>query len=301
MPDAIQYPYLPAGRSFKFVPREHPFMQAADQARNEKAGDRINPVGIALVKDGKVLVTAGNGHNLGYGHVHVCPRVVLECKTGEGYDLCTFHEADGHAEPSAVAEAKKQGIDIKGCDAYMSGHWWACEPCWKVLTDAGLNDFYLVENAHEVFDKKNVQKETLVPSVKNIYLSCALTNAPASARVLYSALKEAASGVGVNMYCPHEHTDPMNATAHSPKEVYEVDKKRVQESDAMIAVVTLPSLGVGVELEWAVSSGKPIVLMSEKGSKVSRAILGLPGVVYHIEFEGIEDAQRKLQQVLKQL
>ena len=68
-----------------------------------------------------------------------------------------------------------------------------------------------------------------------------------------------------------------------------------------IAVVTLPSLGVGVELEWAVSSGKPVVLMSEKESKVSRAILGLPGVVYHIEFEGIEDAQRKLQQVLKQL
>ena len=302
MPDEIPYPYLPEGRKFKFVPREDPFMQVADQARDEKAGDRINPVGIALVKDGKVLVSAGNGHNLGHGHVHVCPRVVLECKTGEGYDLCTFHEADGHAEPSAIAEARKQGIDLTGCDAYMSGHWWACEPCWKVLIDAGLNDFYLVENAHEVFDKKNVQRETLVPSMTTAFLSGGLTRAPEEARTLYDALKEACAELGVELYCPHEHSDPQAGTESlSPREVYELDKNRVQGSEVMVCYVGEPSLGTGIELEIAYQAGKPIILLSEVGSKVSRMARGVPSVVYHIESEGIDDAKRKLQQVLKQL
>ncbi|MDA1038300.1 MAG: hypothetical protein O2877_01260 [bacterium] len=298
----VEYPYLPEGKTFQFVPGDNPFMQAAKKAADERAGDRINPVGVALVKDGKILVTSGNGHDLGRGHVHVCPRVVLECKTGEGYDLCNFHQPEGHAEPGAVKVAKKQGIDIDGADAYMYGHWWACEPCWKVLLDAGLNHFYVLEEAHVVFDKKNVHKRTLTPSMKTAYMSGGLTKAPDASRDLYRALKEACAEVGVELYCPHEHSDPSAGTeALSPVEVYELNKRRVQENEVVVCYVGEPSLGTGIELEIAREEGKPIILLSETGSKVSRMARGVPGVVYHVEFENIEDAKRKLRQVLRQL
>lgn len=302
MSDEIQYPYLPEGRTFKFVPRDHVFMQAADKARDEKAGDPINPVGVALVRDGQVLVTAGNGHNRGQVNVHICPRVVLECKTGEGYDLCTFHDSPGHAEPSSVAEAKRLGIDLStGFDAYMSGHWWACEPCWQSLIDAGLKDFYIVENAHEVFDKKNVHKETLVPSIKTAYLSGALTESGPEERALYETLQKATAEVGVELYCPHQHTDPLQGTTHTSKEIYELDKTRVTESEVVVAYIGFPSLGVGMEIEMASALGKPVVLLTENGKRVPRIVGGAPSVVYTVEFENPEDAARKLQQVLKQL
>jgi deoxycytidylate deaminase len=296
-----QYPYIPDGKTFFFVSLNDPFMQEAMRAQEECSGDQIYPVGAVLVKDGKVVARGGNGYNKGAAYMHICPRVVLECKSGEGYDLCHHHDAPGHAEQQTIKAAGEMGQETAGADLYMYGHWWACEPCWSAMMAAGIRNVYLLENAHEAFSRDNVYAKTLVPSMKNIYLSCGLTNTPASARDLYDLLKHGASEVGVEMYCPHEHTDPLKATAHSPQEIYELDKKRVQESGAVVAVVTWPSLGVGIELEWAASSKKPIVLLNEKGALVSRAALGLPSIVYHIEYENADAAKRQLKNVLKQL
>ncbi len=57
--------------------------------------------------------------------------------------------------------AHEKGIDPVGCDVYMFGHWWCCEPCWKAMIDAGVRDVYLPENAHEKFSRENVFSETL--------------------------------------------------------------------------------------------------------------------------------------------
>ena len=57
--------------------------------------------------------------------------------------------------------AEQAGIPTEGADVYMYGHWWMCEPCWKTLIDHGIRDAYLVEDAHELFSKKNVYQRTL--------------------------------------------------------------------------------------------------------------------------------------------
>jgi deoxycytidylate deaminase len=157
----IKYPYMPEGRQLEYVPHDHPFMQTAAMARKECAGDSLFPVGIVLVKNDQVVASAGNGFNRGTGAKHVCPRIVLECPSGQGYELCHLHDPEGHAEPMLMAEAKRLGIDPSGCDAYMYGHWWACEPCWKALIDAGVHDLYVTEDAHERFSRDNVYAETL--------------------------------------------------------------------------------------------------------------------------------------------
>ena len=165
MPD---YPYMPADRHIKYVPYDSPFMVAAAKARSEQAGDPIWPIGVAIVRDGAVLLTAGNGFNRGSGVVHVCPRVVLECPSGTGYDLCALHDSPGHAEHMAVAVAKEKGTDIAGADAYMYGHWWACEPCWNALIAAGIRDLYVTDDAHDRFSRDTVFAETLKPSVRTV-------------------------------------------------------------------------------------------------------------------------------------
>ena len=161
------YPYMPADRQIKYASHDHPAMRAAAVARDERSGDPSYPVGLAIVRDGEVLLTVGNGFDQGK-QVHVCPRIVLESPTGTGYELCNLHDSPGHAEAMAVKVAAEKGIDIMGADAYLYGHWWACEPCWNALISAGIRDLYVTDDAHERFTRDKVYAEMLQTSVKTV-------------------------------------------------------------------------------------------------------------------------------------
>lgn len=303
--DKISYPYLPSDRAFRFVPGDHPFMRLAQEARELCSGDPLFLVGVVLVRDGVVLARAGNGYNRGTGTVHVCPRIVLECPSGTGYDLCDLHDASGHAEPMLMAAAKEQGIDPLGCDVYLYGHWWCCEPCWKVMIAHGIRDVYLVENAHVEFARERVYAQTLMPKSKSVYISGGLTNLPEDIKPVqkkfYEALASAATKLGLTAYVPHLVSDPDTHPDITPQAVYEMDEARVRAHDVLVAEATYPSLGTGGEIVLAQKAGKPVVLVSKKGAHVSHFVRGNPAVVYHIEYDGVEDACRMLKNVLRQL
>lgn len=304
MPD-INYPYMPPDRHLKYVPADHPFMQAAAQARDERAGDPLWPVGIVAVKDGVVVARAGNGFNRGHQENHICPRIVLECKSGEGYDLCQVHDPPGHSEPELVKAMREAGIETEGADAYMYGHWWACEPCWKALTDAGFRDLYVAEDAHERFTKDKVYGETLKTSVKRMYVSGALTNLPEAEAVLMRDLYERIGAICDELACeahvPHKYTDPETHKSLRADEVYRKDVEMIKAADVIVAEVSYPSHGVGGEIAYAERFGKPVILLSKKGTRVTRFILGNPAVVYHVEYETPEDGCRMVRNVLRML
>jgi 2'-deoxynucleoside 5'-phosphate N-hydrolase len=52
----------------------------------------------------------------------------------------------------------------------------------------------------------------------------------------------------------------------------------VLESDALVAEVTTPSHGVGIEVAIASGRAIPVLLLYREGTVVSRLLLGLPGV-----------------------
>ncbi len=303
----IEYPYMPQDRHLKYVPAENKFMQEAKLARQECAGDTLFPVGIVLVKDGEVIVRAGNGFNRGPGKKHVCPRIVHECPSGTGYDLCSLHDSEGHVEPMSVQVAKEQGVDIEGADAYMYGHWWACEPCWNALIDVGIKDLYVTEDAHEQFSRERVFAETLSPSVNSAYIAGGITNIPSDEfevqKKLYECFGDVCREFSIDVLIPHIHNgeNQKNQSEKDPMQVYRWSTDAVRKSDVVIAEVSYPSLGTGGELEVAVQEDMPVVLLSKQGSKVSGYTRGMPNVAYHVEYESIEDAQRKLRNILKQL
>lgn len=155
---------------YRFVSFDHPHMMAAYDARRECAGDTIFPIGVVLVKNDVVVARAGNGFNRGSGIKHVCPRVVMECPSLTGYELCSLHDTPGHAENMLVLAAAEQGIDPVGCDVYMSGHWWCCDACWRVLMEAGIRDVFIVDDAQERFSRDRVYAETLSGSREDVRL-----------------------------------------------------------------------------------------------------------------------------------
>ncbi len=66
--------------------------------------------------------------------------------------------------------------------------------------------------------------------------------------------------------------------ALSDGQVARRDLDWIARCDALVAEVSTPSHGVGVEVAAAVAGGKPVLLVYSVGTPVSRLLLGLHGV-----------------------
>ncbi len=60
----------------------------------------------------------------------------------------------------------------------------------------------------------------------------------------------------------------------SEQEIYGKDAKWIEESDRVIAEITVPSIGVGYEICHAASHRKPVLCLYQEGTKASAMVLG---------------------------
>jgi deoxycytidylate deaminase len=159
-----------------FVPEDNEFMQAAKMAAINHSLTSLFPIGIVAVKDGMVVVEAGNGN--GYheknletpGHRKGCVRRHLndekekeglpKFKSGEGYELCPGCHTDSHAEANLIRNAKEKGVYEKlvGSDAYMYGHFWCCKECFEKMSAAGIKKVYLSDDCEKTKNKEEVSR-----------------------------------------------------------------------------------------------------------------------------------------------
>lgn len=75
--------------------------------------------------------------------------------------------------------------------------------------------------------------------------------------------------------------------------VFERDASGVRGCDMIIAEVSTPSHGVGMEIMLAHTLGKKVICVYRQGTKLSWMIKGLPGAVL-IEFKDEGDLRKKL-------
>jgi nucleoside 2-deoxyribosyltransferase len=92
-------------------------------------------------------------------------------------------------------------------------------------------------------------------------------------------------------------TSPDLGYTLTPREVFERDVKGVKESDILVAEISEPSHGVGMEIMLAYMQRKKIVCTFIKGSAVSRMIRGLPEA-FLIEYASEDEAVEKLGKLL---
>ena len=77
---------------------------------------------------------------------------------------------------------------------------------------------------------------------------------------LYRPLRESNLGFSHDFIFPHEMKEGI-----STKEI-------IKSSDLVLAEVSYPSTGSGIELGWADMFAKPIICISKEGSKVSKSL-----------------------------
>jgi len=136
-------------------------MKAAETCRAESSTDLSFPTGAVVVKDVQIIGRGANqsalrNKKLLEFHKDVfCVRRFLRIPTGKKYWICPgCSSSRHHAESRAVKDAQKKGMETKGADLYLYGHWWCCEPCWKVMMDAGIRNVYLLINSEIMFGKR---------------------------------------------------------------------------------------------------------------------------------------------------
>jgi len=68
---------------------------------------------------------------------------------------------------------------------------------------------------------------------------------------------------------------PLERSRPGGPNVFERDKEGVEHSDAIVADVTDPSIGVGMEIMSAYKTGKRIIVVAKKGKVTSGMLLDL--------------------------
>lgn len=68
-----------------------------------------------------------------------CPRIGMP--SGQGYELCRAHHAEANLALKIAHECKRSdGI------AWLTGHYWACEPCAAALKEIGVREIRIMES-----------------------------------------------------------------------------------------------------------------------------------------------------------
>jgi hypothetical protein len=135
-----------------------------------------------------------------------------------------------------------------------------------------------------------------------IYISGPLTAIPSPEIVknFYEAIGSLGNQLGFPTYVPHLNTDPIQNPDITPREVFEMDKDQVINSELVIAYLGSPSFGVGMELAYAEMHNIPIILLYERGKNISRFPRGIPTVIAEIQFNDYEEALEQLKHFLKE-
>ncbi len=111
----------------------------------------------------------------------------------------------------------------------------------------------------------------------NIYFSCSITGGRAEEDV-YQAIVQAMLDMGHEVPTAHLSSPEVMEMEKvvNPAEIFERDMNWLRECDVVVAEVTSPSHGVGYEIAYALSLGKPVFCCHKAGRKVSMILTGNP-------------------------
>jgi nucleoside 2-deoxyribosyltransferase len=109
----------------------------------------------------------------------------------------------------------------------------------------------------------------------NVYFACSITGGR-QYEAVYQAITAALLADGHEVPTAHLADSGVKAleAVVSPRQVYERDMAWIRASDALVAEVSTPSHGVGYEVAFALSLGKPVLCVYQEGQPVSKMLTG---------------------------
>lgn len=132
-------------------------------------------------------------------------------------------------------------------------------------------------------------------NLKNIMITGTITSAKEDSIKIYEILVEELTQYTNHIYSPID-TIKFKGTN---EEMYERVMKLLQKTDLVIAEMSNPSTGQGMELQEAVRLNIPIIIVAKKGSKISSTVLGSGKIKATFFYDAQEDMKENLSSILK--
>lgn len=109
----------------------------------------------------------------------------------------------------------------------------------------------------------------------------------------YRFIADVMIGAGVEVLSEHVASDTVFAEERemTEEEIFLRDMGGIVQCECLVAEVSVPSVGVGYEICYAVGLKKPVLCVYELGSKVSAMVLGNKGVVAH-DYGDLDELRR---------
>jgi 2'-deoxynucleoside 5'-phosphate N-hydrolase len=109
----------------------------------------------------------------------------------------------------------------------------------------------------------------------NIYFACSITGGR-NFEPVYQAIIAALLADGHSVPTAHLAESSVKALEAivSPREVFERDAVWIRGCEALVAEVSTPSHGVGYEVAFALSNGKPVLCIYQEGQPISKMLSG---------------------------
>jgi len=146
-----------------------------------------------------------------------------------------------------------------------------------------------------------------------VYISGSLLHVPRGHWDIYEKIGKVVEEAGMKAYIPHIHTPnvvgfdreqiPKGLPDEIVHKIFEQDSKSVKNSDIIIAEVSNPSLGSGIEIGLALNLSKKIICLTNDVMKVTPIIRGAAkkGLIKLIEYDNEEEALNRLRDAIKRM
>jgi len=132
-----------------------------------------------------------------------------------------------------------------------------------------------------------------------IYVGCALTDVPEDEREAFVAFIVTFKRMLLNS--GFEVLEFIGLTGGTEVDVYRHDHKCVENGDLFVAVCDHPSIGLGMEVEYAITIKKPTLAVAREGKRVTRILTGAAEVEDCVTFGQYQDVAHLVSLVITEL
>lgn len=132
---------------------------------------------------------------------------------------------------------------------------------------------------------------------ENIMITGTITTAGEDSLKIYEILAAELSKYTNKIYSPLD-TIKFKGTN---EEMYMRVMRLLKETDLVIAEMSSPSTGQGMELQEAVRLDIPIIIIAKKGSKISSTVLGSGKIKEIFFYDSIDEIKNNFVNIIKEL
>ncbi|MGC8811995.1 MAG: nucleoside 2-deoxyribosyltransferase [Candidatus Aenigmatarchaeota archaeon] len=137
-----------------------------------------------------------------------------------------------------------------------------------------------------------------------VFVSGRLDQSKPENQKTYEIITGICESLGFEVWLPHRDTrkemkEKFSKAEEIVKNLYDFDLEKVKNSDLVIAELTNPSFGVGLELRVCHEYNIDVIALAREEANVSVTVIGDPAIKKFFRYRNLEELETKLKKIME--